>query len=126
MPDGVTMGTQTGQDSRTLVGHVIGLLEYPRLVIERDVDFTHCHLRGRFTETDQRCTACAFGKACRWLAFEISPEADAAPLPDLIAALSTAADYLQETHVDSHERHCDCDTCTWLRNTRSFLRARPR
>ena len=97
-----------------------------RLIIERDVDFTHCHLKGRYTAADKRCTTCAFGKACRWLAPEVSSGAGEVPLADLLDALSTAADYLQKTHVDTHEHRCNCDTCIWLRNARSFLRARRR
>ena len=34
------MTTLTGRNTRTIVGYVITLLDYPRWVIEREVDFT--------------------------------------------------------------------------------------
>ena len=120
------MGTQTGQNARTLTGYVNSLLDYPRLMIERDVDFTHCHLNGLYAATDKQCTTCAFGTACRWLTVRIPPGSDNVPLDELLDALATALLYLQENHVDGHPRHCDCQTCLWLRNARTFLRARSR
>jgi hypothetical protein len=46
------------------------------------------------------------------------------PLPELLSALDTAVSYLrapEREHME-HDRHCDCETCTWLQDAKSFLR----
>lgn len=118
------MTTRTGHNARTITSYVESLLDYPRWIIERDVDFTHCQFHGTYTETVEQCTSCQFGEACRWLnvAPRLAPQDDA--LPDLINALTAAADYLQRTHAENHESGCHCETCDWQRKTRQFLHSR--
>ena len=120
------MTTLTGRNARTLAGYVESLLEYPRWVIERDVDFTGCEFQGSFTSGAETCDSCQFGSACSWLSLSRTqaqqdglPPDD--PLPDLLDALSIAADYLRQTHVENHPRGCSCKTCLWLRKAHQFL-----
>ena len=118
------MATLTGRRTRTLTGYVVTLLEYPRLIIEREVDFTDCPHVGQFASSDTRCTSCRFGTACRWLNVNAaSPDAES-PLPELLAALDTAVNYLRSPEHDPvrHARSCDCDNCQWLHEAMSFLR----
>lgn len=118
------MATLTGRRTRTLSGYVVTLLEYPRLVIEREVDFTNCPHVGRFDSEDARCTSCHFGTACRWLNINAkAPDAES-PLPELLDALSTAVNYLRSPQHEpvKHARDCDCDNCQWLHEAMSFLR----
>jgi len=118
------MPTLTGRNTRTLSGYVITLLEYPRWIIERDVDFTECHLSGGFDAHDQECESCIFGQACCWLNLNRTSPAQDEPLAELLQALNTAVDYLRaQTHGDlPHPHNCDCDSCQWLREAMSFLR----
>ncbi|MBT8110074.1 MAG: hypothetical protein KJO27_05050, partial [Gammaproteobacteria bacterium] len=89
------MPTLTGQNTRTLTGYIVTLLDYPSWIIEREVDFTDCHLSGSFDEKDGQCVSCDFGEACRWLnTNRIAPSPDM-PLHDLLQALNTAVDYLR-------------------------------
>ena len=60
------MATRTGK-TRTITGFLADLLEYPRWVIERDVDFTNCKHGGHFNELIDECRECRFGMGCRWL-----------------------------------------------------------
>ena len=53
--------------TRTISGYISDLLEYPRWVIEHDVDFTNCHFGGHYNAFIKACTDCPFGAACRWL-----------------------------------------------------------
>ncbi len=118
------MTTLTGRNTRTLTGYVVTLLEYPRWIIERDVDFTDCHLSGGFDTNDRQCASCGFGQACCWLNVNrIAPSPDA-PLDELLQALSTAVDYLRSTSQGEspHARNCECDTCQWLHEAMSFQR----
>lgn len=120
------MPTLTGQNTRTLTGYVATLLNYPRWMIERQIDFTDCHLSGGFDEADTQCTACRFGAACCWLnRNRMAPSPDM-PLEELLLALDTAVDYLR-TPIDGEAPHpgfCECDTCSWLSEARGFLRTR--
>jgi hypothetical protein len=117
------MNTLTGQRTRTITGYVYTLLEYPRILIERDVDFSHCRHGGVFDPDEPECVSCEFGNACRWLNRHRATSLDEATLAELIDALTAAADYLQKT--TRHDRHCDCETCKWLLEARGFLRHRP-
>ena len=118
------MATLTGRRTRTLTGYVTTLLEYPRWIIEREVDFTDCPFVGRFDTSDHRCTSCNFGSACRWLNVHADVSGADAPLPELLTALDTAVRYLKSAEHDPvrHERSCDCDNCRWLHEAMSFLR----
>ena len=118
------MPTLTGQNARTISGYVVTLLEFPRWIIERDVDFTNCDLGGGFEARDTRCASCQFGRACCWLNRHCAMPTASASLPDLIDALQTAVDYLRGPGMDhgTHQHDCYCDTCEWLREARGFLR----
>lgn len=118
------MPTLTGQNTRTISGYIVTLLEFPRWVIERDVDFTECHLSGGFDEQDSQCVSCQFGRACCWLNRHRASPSPGAPLDDLIDALQTAVEYLRGSGIgqDAHQPDCECDTCEWLREARGFLR----
>lgn len=120
------MNTLTGTRTRTITGYVVTMLEYPRLVIERDIDFTECHLRGAFEAADAACRQCRYGEACCWLHRYRGVPAPDSPLEELVEALDTAAAYLgaEVRGMISHDRRCDCDTCEWLRGAKAFLRAR--
>ena len=118
------MPSLTGRSTRTLTGYVVTLLEYPRWVIERDVDFTDCHLHGSYEVEDTRCVACQFGAACCWLNVNRATPSPNAPLDELVQALRTAVDYLRASiSADPrHARHCECETCQWLHEANGFLR----
>ncbi len=111
-------------NTRTITGYLVTLLEYPRWLIDRDVDFTHCHLLGVFADDDKRCTSCDFGSACIWLNQHRGEPTPDTPLEELVDALQTAVDYLRREHQapEVHERYCDCTTCEWLREASGFMR----
>ncbi|MCO4810991.1 MAG: hypothetical protein KC572_05270 [Gammaproteobacteria bacterium] len=114
----------TGRQVRTISGYVATLLDYPRWFIEREVDFTNCHLQGRFEQDDRCCADCRFGSACRWLNRNRREPTPDTPLPDLLAALQAAVAYVHRECSDTadHDRDCDCDTCEWLHEANAFLR----
>lgn len=119
------MTTPTGSSNRTITGYIVTLLEYPRWLIERDVDFTDCHLHGRHEDTDEICGACEFGSACRWLSNNPDIPLAEAPFADLLGALRSAADYVRSARGagDLHIPECDCDMCLWLQDANAFLRS---
>ena len=109
---------------RTLSGYVITLLDFPRWIIEREVDFTNCELHGDFASSDKRCVSCRFGQACCWLSAHRPKPSPDAPLDELVDALDAAGEYLQTPSREGnpHARYCDCDSCNWLHEARSILR----
>jgi len=118
------MTTLTGTSTRTITGYIVTLLEYPRWLIEREVDFTDCHLSGDFDAKDTQCRDCHFGEACDWLNTNRSEPTLNSPLPDLLHALQTSVQYVRSDarSAPQHDRHCDCDTCAWLHEATNFLR----
>lgn len=116
------MTTQTGQNSRTLTGYVSTLLEYPRWLIERDVDFTNCRHNGNYDVSIAECADCSFGEGCRWLNCDRTPTTSQASLDDLMIALLSAMQYVQQR--TRHGQHCNCQSCAWLREARHFVHSR--
>jgi hypothetical protein len=117
------MTTVTGSQTRTILGQLTLTLEYPRWLIERDVDFSNCVNSGHFNEFLPLCENCGFGPGCMWLNSARSADTSAAPLPELIAALRGAVKYISEHKAAGHDRHCDCETCQWQASARSLLRS---
>lgn len=129
-----SMGTLTGSRTRTITGHISNLLDYPKWLIERDVDFTHCDFDGHYDDTNVQCRECRFSAGCRWLVRirEIDPcQAD---LDALTAALRGAVRYVaarnadphNQTHNQPHNGPCNCEQCTWLTSARRLLRSMSR
>lgn len=118
------MPTLTGRSTRTITGYVVTLLDYPRWVIEREVDFTDCHLGGDFDTNDTQCTTCHFGSACCWLNSNRATPSPNAPLDELLRALKAAVEFMRSSNAKepSHPHDCECDSCQWLHEAMSFLR----
>ncbi len=114
------MATQTNK-TRTITGYIADLLEYPRWVLERDVDFSNCRYGSHYNAFIEECTECQFGTACRWLDQHRSRSLEEATVEQLAGALEVATEYLRATH--RHKRTCYCKTCRWLREARHFRRS---
>jgi hypothetical protein len=114
------MATQTNK-TRTLTGYITELLEYPRWVIEREVDFSNCRYGSHYNDFIEECRECEFGRACRWLDQNRSRSLDDATVEQLTEALEAAVQYLRATH--RHQKTCYCKTCRWLREARHFKRS---
>jgi len=120
--EAIIVASDFSGNKRTLRAYVTDLLDYPRWLIARDVDFSHCRLGGHHNEFLAECAECQFGQACHWLDKHRSPAIDNAPLSVLVAALDSAVDYFESTHPAN--RSNDSDTREWIREARRFLRSR--
>lgn len=112
----------TTRNTRTLRVYVSGLLEYPRWVIEREVDFSDCPYAGHYNAFLPECVNCQFGRGCRWLDQQRTPDTGDAPLDELIQALESSIEYLQST--ERQEGVDEADVRDWMREARQFLRSR--
>lgn len=116
------MASETTGNVRTLIGYASDLLKYPRLIIERDVDFTDCRHGGRHNVFLSECANCRFGAGCQWLDHHRTPNLADATLDELIDAIESACDHLQ---MKIRERGAsDAETLAWIREARRFLHAR--
>jgi hypothetical protein len=120
---GIAMTTVTGSQTRTILGQLTLTLEYPRRLIERDVDFSNCTNSAHYNEFLPLCINCRFGPGCMWLNSARSADTSDAPLPELIAALGSAVKYIGERKIAGHGHHCDCESCQWLMSARRLLRS---
>jgi hypothetical protein len=120
------MGTLTGSRTRTITGHIAHLLEYPKWLIERNVDFTHCDFDGRYDDTVAQCRECQFSAGCRWLADIRDIDTCQASLDDLTAALRNAIHYVARRDQEPRHDRCDCEQCAWLNSARQLLRSMSR
>ena len=107
--------------TRTIAGYIVDLLEYPRWVLERDVDFSQCRYGSHYNAFIEECSECQFGTACRWLDQHRSRSLEDASVEQLADALKAAMEYLRTTH--QHKKTCYCKTCRWLREARHFKRS---
>jgi len=114
------MATLTNK-TRTITGYIADLLEYPRWVLERDVDFSSCRYGSHYNAFIEECTECQFGTACRWLDQHRSRSLEDASLEQLTDALEAAVEYLRATN--RHKKTCYCKTCRWLRDASHFKRS---
>ena len=116
------MAMATNRNSRTLRVYVSDLLEYPRWIIEREVDFTDCSYAGHCNAFLPECVHCKFGRGCHWLDQQRTPDIADAPLVELIEALEGAVEYLQSTK--RQDRTDEDDVRDRMREARRFLRSR--
>ena len=117
------MATLTGTRTRTITGHLANLLEYPKWLIERDIDFTDCEFDGSYDATLTPCKDCRFGIGCKWLNSIRDIDANDASLMELTNALHGAVSYVSLAHPDGHRSACECETCAWLASARRMLRS---
>jgi len=113
---------KTTSKTRTLEAYVSDLLQYPRWIIEREVDFTDCRYDGHYNAYLPKCVNCQFSRGCRWLDQQRAPDVGAAPLGELVDALGAAVEYLESTNRQ-HEIDDD-DMRAWMREARRFLQSR--
>jgi len=118
----MTVAMETTSNTRTLRAYVNDLLQTPRWIIQREVDFTDCPFDSHYNVFLPECVNCQFGKGCRWLDQQRTPKIDDAPLDELIQALESAIGYLQSTTRQSAAD--EVEARAWMRNARRFLRAR--
>ena len=113
------MASETTSNKRTLKAYVTDLLDYPRWIIEHEVDFSGCRLGGHYNEFLSECVDCEFGPGCRWLDQQRTPKIDSATLEQLVRALESAVMYFQPPNRQSLIN--DSQGRDWIREARRFL-----
>jgi len=120
------MSTLTGSQTRTITGHLTLMLEHPRWVIERDVDFSDCHSSGHYNTFLPECRDCRFGAACKWLNKHPDVDISSANVAELVNALQSSVHYITEEKTRDHGSGCDCESCEWLHAARRLLHNLPK
>ncbi len=114
---------ESTRKTRTLQAYVSKLLQYPRWIIEREVDFTGCRYDGHYNAYLPECVDCPFGNGCRWLDQQRAPDISDVPLDELIKSLGDAVEYLKSPK--RRQEIDDDDMRAWMREARRFLRSHP-
>ncbi len=113
---------ETSRKTRTLQAYVSKLLQYPRWIIEREVDFTDCRYDGHYNAYLPECVNCQFSHGCRWLDQQRAPDVGDAPLEELVEALGGAVEHLQSPQ--RRPEIDDDDMRAWMREARRFVQSR--
>lgn len=113
------MATETGRNTRTIRGYVVKLLDYPRWLIEREVDFTDCRAGGHYNEFLRECVECKFGDGCRWLDQHRTPSTEDASLDELVRALEAAVAYMKSPRRPRQTQSAEARS--WMREAQRFL-----
>jgi len=116
------VASDTSSNARTLKAYMSDLLEYPRLIIGREVDFSNCRHDGHYNIFLSECAECRFGAACRWLDEHRSPRLHDAPVEELAEALKSAVEYLESQEQQPKDEYHE--TRAWIKEARRFLRSR--
>lgn len=115
------MTMELSSKSRTLTAYATDLLQLPRWIIEREVDFTDCAHDGHFDESSAECVNCQFGRGCCWLDRKRTPSIHDATLDDLVTALEGAVEYFESARRLG--KSYDAEMHDWMREARRFLRS---
>lgn len=116
------MTIETTSNTRTLKAYAIELLRFPRLVIEREVDFTNCRHDAHYNAFLSECVDCQFGPSCRWLDQHRTSITRDAPFDELVLAIESACNYLQSA-VQIRGAN-NAEVLAWIREARRFLRSK--
>ena len=112
---GIHLAMATTRNTRTLRAYVSDLLEYPRWIIEREVDFSDCAYEGHYNAFLAECVNCKFGRGCRWLDQQRIPNTGDAPLDAGIPAFFAITSRIsrlpskgQQQDAAGHPIHVSC------------------
>jgi hypothetical protein len=116
----------TTEDSATseLRARLVGLLEYPRRLMEGSVALEACAHAGHYAPRAQDCQACEHGPECQWLlrhdgASDLGNRS-VASLGDALELCYAYVDARVTIHGHDNGR-CGCEACRWLRTAEGLL-----
>ena len=116
------MAMETNGSTRPLRDYVSDLLQFPRRIIEGEVDFTSCPYDSHYNPFLPECDNCQFGRACHWLDQRRTQTTNDAPLDELVQALKGAVNYLQSAH--RRQESDDAELRDWIEEASRFLASR--
>ncbi len=103
--------------------HFLQALEFPRLLIRKNVDLKECKFNGSYVG-ELGCKLCDAATECRWLTHhdEFS-SLSRKPIEDIAAALDFAMHFVEALVMESEHRvdACACEACNWLRSARRSM-----
>lgn len=109
--------------SRHIVECLIELLAYPRELTREAIDPESCPHGGYFDDSDRRCRVCFKETECRWLdAIDWGADTSSMSASELLQALEIAISFINQYKAHHDRESCDCQTCSWLRDTRHLIK----
>ena len=109
--------------SRNIKRCLIELFAYPRWLAVQMINVSECPHQGYFDRQDRKCWKCIWATECRWINSDYDGEAlSKKSTGELIEALDCAVDLVNGHRTHHDRKECDCQTCSWLRDTRYLLK----
>jgi hypothetical protein len=98
-------------------------LAYPRWMADAEINRGSCPHGGYFDSWDRKCRHCSKETECRWVnSLDGGIDASGMSAGELIEALNIAIGFVGH-HEARHDRQaCDCQACSWLRDTRHLIK----
>ena len=109
--------------SREIKQCLIESLAYPRSVAVETIRATHCPHNGHFDDIDPACWICRREPQCRWVtSHDECPNLSGKSAGELIEMLGFAIDFVDRDRNCRRSKQCECQTCSWSRQTRHLLK----
>lgn len=105
---------------------IITALEYPRLLMEREVKQRSCSQHYHFNAEAEECGECLYILECQAYSRQLAePTLRQASTGDLLRLLKFGFEYVsyQLSRQDHDATQCDCDLCRWIRSATPLLDA---
>ena len=98
-------------------------LAYPRWMAAASINRRSCPHCGYFDSWDRRCRHCSKETECRWVnTLDGGIDASGMSAGELIESLDIAIGFIGH-HNEHHDRQaCDCQACSWLRDTQHLIK----
>jgi hypothetical protein len=100
---------------------ILQFLQFPRRLVQGQVDFDKCKHAGNYAEGDQGCEYCRYALECEWLYRNDECSALAVKsFEEVAAALEFTVAYIDAylTRAGHSRRSCRCEICVWLKRAR--------
>ena len=109
--------------SRHISQCLIEALAYPREMAAAKINLRSCSQRGNFDSWDRRCRHCSKETECRWVdTLDGGIDASDMSASELIEALNKAMGFMGDHNAHHDRQTCDCQACSWLRDTRHLIK----
>lgn len=105
---------------------IIAALDYPRLLMEREIKQRACHEHYRFNEQVAECNECLYILECQSYSKQLAaPTLRRASSSELLRMLRFGFEYVsyQLNRQDHDTAQCECDQCVWMRSVAPLLDA---
>ena len=98
-------------------------LAYPHWMAAAKINHGSCPHHGYFDSWDRKCRHCSKETECRWVnTLDGGIDASGMSAGELIEVLDIALGFMGDHKAHHNRQTCDCQACSWLRDTRHLVK----